>query len=253
MLLYSHRIHKTGAREVEGGVEVTLRMATRFGEETSTTYWTLLRESVDATEALQVFSERVQEKISRWFDWFVSFSRFLISWQKGDRPDNDLRWAMQHPAKKKNTIWRGFFPTPWDISNYNEDCGLVPWVMGFKKKKLIGDRLIPKSTLQETNICHQTGKGTSSIVPRRVSLKIHLNFCCNDFLIPIPWKWFNLCGNFWVSKPIGSMVMVYLPTWMVGFLWDQLVGKYYRTRPMGIRHGILLMVRSKSTHQLRDR
>ena len=29
--------------------------------------------------------------------------RLLLSfrWQKGDRPDNDLRWAMQHPDKKK--------------------------------------------------------------------------------------------------------------------------------------------------------
>ena len=26
-----------------------------------------------------------------------------ICWQKGDRPDNDLRWAMQHPAKKKKS------------------------------------------------------------------------------------------------------------------------------------------------------
>ena len=39
------------------------------------------------------------------FFWKFQFATFfLVCWQKGDRPDNDLRWAMQHPDKKKSLI-----------------------------------------------------------------------------------------------------------------------------------------------------
>ena len=34
------------------------------------------------------------------FQWICDFI-YSFRWQKGDRPDNDLRWAMQHPDKKK--------------------------------------------------------------------------------------------------------------------------------------------------------
>ena len=34
------------------------------------------------------------------FQWICDFL-LSLRWQKGDRPDNDFRWAMQHPEKKK--------------------------------------------------------------------------------------------------------------------------------------------------------
>ena len=36
------------------------------------------------------------------FQCICDFS-LSFSWQKGDRPDNDLRWAMQHPDKKTSS------------------------------------------------------------------------------------------------------------------------------------------------------
>ena len=46
-----------------------------------------------------------------WLMLLLSRNRFPLNlrlslsfrWQKGDRPDNDLRWAMQHPDKKKGS------------------------------------------------------------------------------------------------------------------------------------------------------
>ena len=37
--------------------------------------------------------------VEKLFQCICDFS-LSFSWQKGDRPDNDLRWAMQHPDKK---------------------------------------------------------------------------------------------------------------------------------------------------------
>ena len=47
-----------------------------------------------------------------WLMLLLSRNRFplnlrLSRWQKGDRPDNDLRWGMQHPDKKKAALLRG--------------------------------------------------------------------------------------------------------------------------------------------------
>ena len=51
-----------------------------------------------------------------WLMLLLSRNRFPLNlrlslsfrWQKGDRPDNDLRWAMQHPDKKKNQAARHY-------------------------------------------------------------------------------------------------------------------------------------------------
>ena len=44
----------------------------------------------------------VSNLLLSWKKPFQSICDFSLSfsWQKGDRPDNDLRWAMQHPGKK---------------------------------------------------------------------------------------------------------------------------------------------------------
>ena len=43
------------------------------------------------------------------FQWICD-SSLSFRWQKGDRPDNDLRWAMQHSDKKKVNFHQGFPP-----------------------------------------------------------------------------------------------------------------------------------------------
>ena len=59
-----------------------------------------------------VFSRFVFSLLLSWKNFSSEFATFHLvyadrrRWQKGDRPDNDLRWAMQHSDKKK---WEATF------------------------------------------------------------------------------------------------------------------------------------------------
>ncbi len=56
---------------------------------------------------------------------FSSF--FWCSWQRGDRPDNDLRWAMQHPEKNyKGAISKGNAGLATII--FQGTCKFLGWV-----------------------------------------------------------------------------------------------------------------------------